>query len=159
MHKLEPFLLVGASIICLASILFIPRKKAWEAVFIFLMAQFFSWLFGLVVVEYGWIEYPVRELAKANSTSFSFEYLLLPVFAAHFILRYPSAKALWIRLLYYAGTIALFTITEVLVERFTLIIKYHGWTWYWTSISMSLVFYFTMVIYKWFFRIPRAFSL
>jgi hypothetical protein len=25
-------------------------------------------------VELGWLEYPVRELAKANATSFSFEY-------------------------------------------------------------------------------------
>lgn len=159
MHKLETFLLVSAWVVTLASVLFIPRKMAWEASFIFVLTQLFTWILGVTVVECGWIEYPVHELSKANSTSFFFEYLLLPMLAVHFILRYPAGKALWLRIVYFAGAMAAFTIAEVIVERYTLIIKYHGWSWYWTFISMSFVFYFTMVIVKWFFRIRKPFSL
>lgn len=159
MHKLETFLLISAWILTPASLFLIPRAKAREAAFIFLIAQLFSWILGLLVVEFGLIEYPVHELSKANSTSFLFEYLLLPILAAQFILHYPSAKTLKFKILYYLGVMSVFTLSEFLVERYTLIIKYHGWTWYYTFISMSLFFYLTMVVYKWFYKLPKVFSL
>lgn len=159
MYNLEYTLLISSWIATIVSTFFIPKKKACEASFIFILSQVFSWLLGLVVVEYGMIEYPVHILSKANSTDFMFEFLIFPVLAIHFILRYPSAKILWLRLTYFIGTISMFTLAEVIIEKYTMIIKYYSWTWYDTWISMALSFYFIMVIYKWFFKKPPIFSL
>lgn len=158
-HILERSLLTIEGIACLVSVCFISRKHAAKASFIFLLTQFFSWILGLVVVEFGWIEYPVRELAKANATSFLFEYFLLPIIAVFFVLYYPFSKPLKIKILYYAAIISSFTLIEYFVEKYTLIIKYNTWKWYWTFISETLVFYMVMVIYKWFYKIKKVFSL
>lgn len=159
MLSIETILLTGAYIVSFAAVFFISRKKAAEASFIFMLTQFFSWVLGLVVVQFGWLEYPVHELAKANSTSFLFEYFLMPVLAIFFILHYPSGKPVYIRILYFASIISGFTLIEVIVEKYTMIIEYHAWTWYWTWISMSLVFYVVTTIYKWFFRQKKIFSI
>lgn len=159
MYVLERTLLAVAGIICFLCIWFIPGKDAAKASFIFLLTQFFSWILGLVVVELGWLEYPVRELAKSNATSFLFEYLLFPVMTINFILRYPSGKSFKLRILYYVSIVSTFTFVEYIVEKYTLIIKYHEWRWYWTLITVALVMYIVMVIYKWYFKIEKVFAL
>ncbi len=159
MYVKETILLISAAVACFVAILFIPRKRAAEASVIFLVAQFFTWIFGLVVVEFGWLEYPVRELAQANATSFLFEFLLLPVLIIYFILYYPTGKRLIIRLLYYAGIISAFTLLEVIVEKCSRIILCHTWKWQYTWITMAALYYMVMVIYKWFFGIKKIFKL
>ena len=70
------------------------------------------------MVQCACLDYPVREFAKANSTSFLFEYFILPTTAVYFILHYPFGKPLGVRILYYAAVISAFTIVEVIIERF-----------------------------------------
>lgn len=159
MHYFEKILLTGAGIACFIAIWFIPRKKADKASFIFLLTQFFTWILGIIAVEFAWLDYPVRELSKANSTSFIFEYFLLPTITIFFILHYPSNKPLRLRILYYVTFSSSFTLIEYFLEKYTMVIKYHSWKWYWTWISMSLVFYIVMVIYKWFYKVRRIFSI
>lgn len=159
MHTLEVILLVFASIACFVSIWFIPRSKAAEASFIYLLTQFFTWILGLVAVEFSWLEYPVRELAKANSTSFLFEFFMMPIITIFFILHYPYKKQLLQKVAYYFAFSSSFTLLEYILERYTMVIKYHSWRWYWTWISISIVFYIVMVIYKWFYKMRKIFSL
>ncbi|AET68201.1 hypothetical protein Desor_2654 [Desulfosporosinus orientis DSM 765] len=158
-YSIESILLTGAWISCFFALFFIPRKKLDRAAFIFLTTQFFSWILGLIVVQYGWLEYPVREFSKANATSFLFEFLMLPIIVIYFILNYPNHKQFKVRILYFAAIISAFTLIEFIIERYTMIIKYHAWKWYWTWISMSLVIYMVMVIYKWFYKQKRIFSI
>lgn len=159
MPSIEQLMLTGFAIICFIVIWFIPKQMVSRASFIFLSTQFFTWILGLVVVEFGWIEYPVREFAKANATSFLFEFFILPIIAIFFILHYPSGKRLILRLLYFVSIISAFTLTEFFIEKYTQVIEYHSWTWYLTWISMSLVIYIVMVIYKWFFKKDKIFRL
>lgn len=158
-YSIESILLTGASIVCFIAIFFIPRKKLDKAALIFLITQFFTWILGLTVVQYGWLEYPVREFSKANSTSFIFEYLMFPILNIFFILKYPTNKQFKLRILYCVTIISVVTLIEFFTERYTMIIKYHSWKWYWTWISMSFTFYLVMVIYKWFYKIKKVFSL
>jgi len=158
-YSIESILLTGAWIGCFIAIFFIPRKKLDKAALIFLTTQFFTWILGLIVVQYGWLEYPVREFSKANATSFLFEFLILPIISIFFILNYPIHKTLEVRILYFFTIISVFTLIEFLIERNTMIIKYHSWKWYWTWISMSLVIYMVMVIYRWFYKQKRIFSI
>lgn len=152
MHNIEKAILLAAGVACFIAVCFIPREKADKASFVFLLTQFFTWILGLVVVEFVWLDYPVRELAKANATSFIFEYLMLPIITIFFILHYPLSKSLISRVLYYIAFSSSFTVIEYFAERYTLIIEYHTWQWYWTWVSITLVFYIVMTIYRWFYK-------
>ncbi len=156
---LEKVLLVGMWIICFLSIWFIPKDKLDKASFVFLITQFFTWISGLLVVQFGGLEYPVRELWKANATSFSFEYFVLPMILIFFVLYYPNHKPLKRKILYYIAFSSTLTIVEYLVEKYTFLIKYHSWDWYWSWISVTILFYIVMSIYKWFFKMGRILSI
>ncbi|MBB6214213.1 hypothetical protein HNQ80_000282 [Anaerosolibacter carboniphilus] len=159
MYLLEKNILIISFIICVISIFFIPRTSADKASLIFLATQFFSWILGLIAVEFAFLEYPVRELSKANQTSFLFEYFVLPLLTIFFILHYPNEKPIKLKLLYFATFSSIFTLMEYILEKHTMVIDYHSWKWYWTWASMSLIFYIVMVIYRWFYKIKNIFSL
>ena len=138
MHTLEIIILITASIACFVSIWFIPKQKAAVASFIFLITQFFTWILGLVAVEFGLLEYPVRELSKANSTSFLFEFLALPFICIFFILKYPFNSPIRLKFVYYLAFTSVFTLIEVILEKYTMVIKYHSWAGSHTGISKML---------------------
>jgi hypothetical protein len=152
MHLVEKIFLITSWTLVFISVWFIPKEKAAHASVIFLITQLFTWICGLIVVESGWLEYPVRELAKANATSFSFEYFTLPVITIFVVLYYPRHKPVRIRLFYIGAISSVLTTTEYFVEKYTLILHYHTWRWYWTWISVTLLFYLVMYIYRWFFK-------
>lgn len=159
MYYIEKILLAGAVIAFFIAVGFIPRNKADRASFVFLLTQFFTWILGLIAVEFAWLDYPFHELSKANSTSFIFEYLMLPIIAIFFILHYPNNKSLRVKIPYYVSFISAFTLIEYFLEKYSMVIKYHSWKWYWTWISMALVIYMVMIIYKWFYRVKNVFAL
>jgi hypothetical protein len=146
-------------LICFVSIWFIPKAKYRNASVIFLITQLFAWILGILAVELGLIEYPVRELEKANATFFSFEYFVLPFMCIFFNLYYPQKKSLWSKLAFYLMILAPFTFIETLVEKHTRLLHYIHWEWYYTFFSMWLVFYLVRAIYKWFYNIERPLSL
>lgn len=159
MYWIERVILGSVWVICFISIWFIPREKAAKASFVFLVTQFFTWITGLTVVEFGWIEYPVHEFYKANATSFSFEYFVLPITTIFFILYYPKNKSIKSKILYYVLFSSLLTLFEFCLEKYTLLIKYNSWRWYWTWITVPVVFYGVRCVYKWFYKIKRIFAL
>lgn len=159
MHPIEETIITGGCVISLLSLWFIPRKDAVPASFIFMLTQSFSWILGLLAVEFVWLDYPIRELAKANSTSFVFQFLILPILTIHFVLHCPCEKPIGTRIFYYIAFSSAFTFVEYLLERYTLVIHYYSWRWYWTWISMSLLFYIVKVIYKWYFKAKNIFSI
>jgi hypothetical protein len=159
MYLIERIILVSIWVISFISIWFIPKEQAAKASFIFLITQFFTWINGIIVVQFGWLEYPVRVLYKANATSFLFEYFILPIIAIFFILKYPNKKQLKIKILYYLMFSSVISLIEYFVEKYTLLIKYNSWNWYWTLISVTILFYIIMCIYKWFYKIKSIFSI
>jgi len=159
MYLIERLIIGSVWLICLVSVIFIPKNKRREATAIMLFTQLHAWILGSLVVEAGLIKYPVRELSKANSSSFSFEYFVLPLICIFFNLYYPENKPLATKLLYYVKIVSAFTFTEVIVEKYTLVIDYIHWNWYYTFISMFFVIFIVRVIYKWFFHLEKPLSL
>lgn len=159
MYLIERVLIGGIWSICFISIWFIPKEKYRQASFIFLFAQLLTWIFGLLVVEAGLIEYPVRELYKANATSFTFEYLVFPFICIFFNIYFPENKNLHKKLVYYMYFLTIFTLIEYFTEKYTLILKYINWKWYITFITMGLVIYIVRSVYKWFFYFNKPFLL
>jgi hypothetical protein len=133
-------------------ILFTPRDKIREAHVLFMFKQVLTWLTGLLVVEFGLIEYPVREFHIATATSFSFEYFIYPAVCIVFVLRFPKHKTVWHKIGWFALFPTAITIGEVLIERYTNLIKYINWTWYWTWLSLLLFDIITFCYYLWFIK-------
>lgn len=150
---LDKILIIVAWIItAIALILLVPKNRIREAWVIFLFKQFLTWILGIAMVELRLIEYPVRFFAYANKTSFSFEYYIYPAICVIFNLHYPENRNKIIQFLHFVAYCTGISIFEVLCEHYTNIIKYTGWTWYYTWISLFITFFISRTFYIWFFR-------
>lgn len=154
--KIEHIWIMSSSLIFIFSLLLVPRANRLQAQFIFLFIQFPIWLLGLVAVELKLLEYPVHEFSRANSTSFAFEYFILPIYCIHFNARYPQNAAKLIKVLFFCGASLLLTVTEVIVEKYTDIIEYTGWHWYITFLTVLLILWLSRVTTLWFFKKYRT---
>ncbi|MFC0472766.1 CBO0543 family protein [Halalkalibacter kiskunsagensis] len=134
------------------SLFFIPTNKYREASIAFLFQQFVTWFLGILVVEWNWINYPVRLLANVNETSFTFEFFVYPVIGIFFVLYFPIYRSLFNRFLYYFSYTTGITIPEILFEKYTDTIEFVHWTWYYTWISIFLSLVLLRVFYKWYFN-------
>jgi hypothetical protein len=134
-------------------ILFIPRKKLREAFLAYKLKMAITWIFGLFVVEKGLIKYPKRLFfKKTTKSSFTFEFFVYPAICAIFNVNYPEKLTGFWKFLYYlffAGTITAF---EIFAVKYTKLIRYQNWKWYWSFITLWLTFYFSHIYYRWFFR-------
>jgi hypothetical protein len=118
-------LLVFFWILCIGLLFkYIPTNKIRHGLLAFVYKQAITLLFGLVVAEKGLIKYPVREFKKAYKGSFSFEYFLYPSLCAIFNFYYPESRSRLFQFLYINSHAALLTLVEVVVERYTNLIKY-----------------------------------
>ena len=135
----------------ISAFLLVPKHRRREAHVVFLFQQLITWALGLCTVEFGLLKYPVHELHKANYTSITFEYFIYPTVAVYFNLYYPSKRAVWLRLCYYAAFAASITGPEVLIEHTTRLIHYTGWHWYYTTVSITATLLLSRLFYSWYF--------
>ncbi|NMC57343.1 MAG: hypothetical protein GYA50_09005, partial [Eubacteriaceae bacterium] len=110
-----------------------------------------TWILGLTVVQLGLIEYPVRFFPYATRTSFTFEYFVYPSICVIFNLYYPNGKSRFRQFMHYFYFCTAITIIEVLIEKYTDIIKYLHWTWHVTWITLFITFFLSRKFYVWFF--------
>jgi hypothetical protein len=148
----ELIILITCSLISVISLFTVPKNKRHQAQFVFLFIQLPIWVLGLSAVELGLLEYPYRELSTINRTSFIFEYLVLPILCIHFNARYPEHAGKIKKLVYYAGVSLALTCFEALLEKYTLVITYTGWEWYWTFFSVSFILWLSRITTLWFFK-------
>ena len=154
--RLETALLIAAWAITTAVlVLFVPKEKFREAFLIFAFKQMMTWVLGLLVVELGLLEYPVREFANATKTSFSFEFYIYPVTCVVFNLHYPVNKTKFAKFLYYVLYCSTITIVEIVIERYTGIINYIHWHWSITWVTLFLTFYASRKFYHWYFHLNK----
>lgn len=154
--RIEWWLLLSVYVVATGIVFFIPKRKRRLAVVALLFKQVITFLIGLVVVELGLLEYPIRLFASINRTSFTYEYYAFPVICAAFNVWYPNGRSLLIQLGYYVGYTSVLTVIEVIIEKYTELIKYIHWEWYITWISLCLSFFITRLFCVWFFAKGRA---
>ncbi|WP_102275672.1 CBO0543 family protein [Cytobacillus massiliigabonensis] len=149
--RIEWWILLLVNTVATGILFFIPKNKIRLAIVAFLFKQLITFLIGLVVVELGLLEYPVRLFASINRTSFTFEYYAFPVVCAAFNVWYPIGRSTLIQLSYYAGYSSVITIIEIIIEKYTDLIKYIHWDWYTTWITICLSFLISRLFCIWFF--------
>jgi hypothetical protein len=150
--SLEYKILVGVWILSCLLILTIPRDKFRLAAFAFLFKQWITCLLGLLAVQLGLLQYPVRELADINRTSFTYEFLAYPMVCAVFNVYYPAQKKPVWQFAYYLVWITALTIPEVILEKHTNLIRYVHWNWFCTWSSLFFTFLATRVFCVLYFR-------
>lgn len=150
--KIDYWLLLSVYVVATGILIFIPKNKIRLAIVAFLFQQIITFLVGLVVVEYGLIEYPVRFFASINRTSFTFEYFAFPVITAAFNVWYPNQRNTLIQLGYYVGYSTVLTIVEVMIEKYTDLIEYIHWEWYISWITIGIALFIARLFCLWFFQ-------
>ncbi|WP_096155622.1 MULTISPECIES: CBO0543 family protein [Bacillus] len=151
--NIEFMLLYVLYAITFISLGFIPKNKWREASIAFSFQQFVTWFLGLLVVQLNLIEYPVRELANVNGTSFLFEFIMFPIISSFFCIYYPQKKTIWKKFVYISSFCTILTLLEILFEKYTNLINYLHWDWYvtWITVFGSLILIWKF--YKWFFQL------
>ncbi|QOY38400.1 CBO0543 family protein [Anaerobacillus isosaccharinicus] len=134
------------------SLFFIPYHHYRKASISFLFQQFSAWFLGILVVQWNLIEYPVRELASVNQTSFTFEFFVYPVIGIFFNYFYPTNSSLFRRILYYCFICTAITIPEVIIEKNTDLIHYVSWHWTVTWMSVYATLFLLRGFFSWFFK-------
>lgn len=156
--SLDHWMLVCIYLVSSVAFLLIQKKHARQAQICFIFQQLLNWILGLCVVEAGWIEYPVREFQIATHTSFAFEYFVFPVITAYFNIFFPEKRHTGAKIGYYLAFTLGITIPEIFIVRYTQLIKYIHWEWYWTFISIWISFYISRRFYLWFFASGKRIS-
>ena len=149
--KIEWWILLSAYTVATGILFFIPKNKIRLAVVAFLFKQVITFLIGLLVVQWGLIEYPVRTFASINRTSFDYEFYIFPATCAVFNVWYPIHQKALIQLGYYILFSTVLTIGEVIIEKYTELIKYIHWEWYTSWITIFLSFFIVRLFCVWFF--------
>lgn len=152
--KLEKAVEILALIVtAILLIKFVPKNKIRQAQVAFLFKQAITWLFGLLVVEKKLISYPRRLFFKrATKSSFTFEYFVYPAFCILFNLYYPEKRNNMIKIIYYFLHSAIIAVFELIALKYTKLIRYRKWTWYWSLITVGFTNYLSHIYYRWFFK-------
>ncbi|UJF32970.1 CBO0543 family protein [Paenibacillus hexagrammi] len=148
---IERIILSIVWLLCVVALCLVPRHKRREAQMSFLFMQFVSWILGLVVVEQGWLLYPDRELQK-NMTSFTFEFFAYPTVAVYLNLYYPKEKSAALRFFYILLFPIGISVPEIFIEKYTKLIDYVTWKWYWTFLSVWVTLYLSHGFHWWYFK-------
>jgi hypothetical protein len=149
--RIEWGILLSVYLVATGILFFIPKNKLRLAVVAFLFQQGITFATGLVVVEWGLLEYPVRLFASINRASFTFEYYAFPVICAAFNVWYPNHRSTLIQLGYYVGFSSVLTIGEMIIEKYTDLITYIHWEWYISWITIGLALFIGRLFCVWFF--------
>ncbi len=153
-NKLEKSIELSVWVVtALLLIKFVPRKRIREAIVIYLFKQSVTFLFGVLVVEKNLISYPSRLFfQKTNKSSFTFEFFVYPALCTLFNLYFPEKRHRVIKLLYYFLHTSIITGLEVIAVKYTNLIKYTKWAWYWSFITLWFTYYLSRLYYRWFFK-------
>ncbi|WP_449620455.1 CBO0543 family protein [Robertmurraya sp. Marseille-Q9965] len=153
-NKLERTIEISAWIVISYLLLkFVPRHRIREAHLAFLFKQVLTWLFGLLVVEKNLITYPYRLFfKKATKSSFTFEYFVYPGLCSLFNLYYPEKRNLFYKFCHYFFYTAVITCFEAIAFKYTNLINYKKWTWYWSFITVWISYYISRIYHRWFFK-------
>ncbi|RAU99537.1 CBO0543 family protein [Paenibacillus sp. YN15] len=150
--RLDRWILLGVWVLSFLLLFLIPRNKRRLALIAYLFKQFITSLLGLVTVELGLLEYPVRELADVNRTSFTYEYMAYPVVCALFNVFYPTKAKRLSKMLYYAAFCTALTLPEIFLERYTELVCYLHWHWWITWLTLLMTFFATRSFCVLFFK-------
>lgn len=115
------------------------KKPLTEWLLVFFLKAYIASLLNNFLIQSNYLEYPVRFLSKWFETSLVFDYFAFPVVCV--LYNQTSYYSKWSGILIQAFIYSsVMTYIEYWLERETLVIQYHHWTWGCTLIFFILTF-------------------
>ncbi|MEH7073643.1 CBO0543 family protein [Neobacillus drentensis] len=134
------------------------KKRHRKVLFTILVCQAILWLNAFIHVEFHLIAYPVRELPIATNVLFTTEYFFYPLVCGVYLAYEPKRRSYWVRLFYLSVWISALTVYDLILAKFTNLIEYLHYAWYFTWLNYFLIFVVTNGIFQWFFHEKRYFQ-
>ncbi|WP_438447799.1 CBO0543 family protein [Gorillibacterium sp. sgz5001074] len=156
--KIDPNSIVEAGVwgISLGLLIFSCSKDWRKASLSFIFMQQLTWPLGILAVELGAVEYPVRFFSHTISTSFTYEFLALPAVGSVFCVCFPFGRRRSVKAAYILAYPTALTVGEVILLHNTDLVRYIHWNWMitWLSITVTLLIHFRY--FHWFFNPART---
>lgn len=149
---IDNFVRFATTAISIAAVFYIPKSKYRLAIISFITAQAITWGSSLIFVQIGWIEYPVREFARATRAGFIHHFVVLPILYTWFILLFPQKASLLKRLMHYIVFVSLAAWFVYFMCVYTNLVKF-------TQISFALQFILLYLRFFIYFIIMRIYIL
>ncbi|WP_169802783.1 CBO0543 family protein [Neobacillus soli] len=131
---------------------FTPKNHHRRVIFAVLVCQSLTWLNTLFHVKFNLLSFPVRELPKATDVLVTTEYLFYPLVCGFYIISVPKKVNNYLRPFYLSLWVSGLTIFDVIIEKYTNLIVYVHYDWYWTWLDFFCLFAVVNIIYHWFFK-------
>ncbi|WP_144555412.1 CBO0543 family protein [Bacillus sp. X1(2014)] len=128
-----------------------PKNQYRKLLFSLLTCQSLLWLNSLIHVEFNLLAFPVREFPKATDLLITTEYFFYPLLCGFYI-GYEPKRSYKIRLIYLSVWISFLTVYDVILVKYTNLIEYVHYAWYFTWIDLFCIFAVTNWIHQWFFK-------
>ncbi|MCM3692192.1 CBO0543 family protein [Neobacillus niacini] len=149
----ENMIEISSCVISVGLLLFlVPLRKLREASLSLVIMQSLTWILSGVTVQFKLIEYPVRYFSYAFRTSFTFEFIIFPVFSILFNLYFPKKGSKLRKSIYSLSFPSVLIIFEIIIEKYTDNIEYIKWNWFYSWVSMLITLLLAYGYYRWFFK-------
>jgi hypothetical protein len=149
----ERILLIAIWLVSIAvTVLFVSKAKRREAALSFLACQCLTWINSLLRVKFHLLVFPVREFPKATDLLVSTEFFMYPLICAFYYIYDPKSSSVFRRFIHLCIWTTGADLVEVLLEKYTNLITYLHFTWYWTWLDFFVLFIVTNVYCNWFFK-------
>ncbi|WP_313800380.1 CBO0543 family protein [Cytobacillus sp.] len=151
--KMEYFFLTGMWIFGLIGfILFIPRKDRRKGFLALMMFQAIIWLCDMPSFQYGLLSAPFREFPKATDLALTINYFFYPALFSIYYINKKEKGTIWTSFTYFFLWVTLITLFDIMIERYTDLLKYGLLTWYGMWIYIALLFYVSQICCNWFYK-------
>lgn len=139
-------------------ILFIPRKDWRKGFLAFLMFQAIIWLCDMPAFKFDLLRAPVREFPKATDLPITIDYFFYPLLFSIYYVHRRVNGSLRFRFTYFFVWISATSLFDIIIERYTDLIKYEFLKWYGMWIYLMFLFYVSQVCCNWFFKDKAMFQ-
>ncbi|WHY66805.1 CBO0543 family protein [Neobacillus sp. SuZ13] len=135
-----------------------PKNQYRKLLFSLLTCQALLWINSLVHVEFNLLAFPVREFPKATDLLITTEYFFYPLLCGLYI-AYEPKRSFKTRLIYLSVWISFITVYDVILVKYTNLVEYVHYAWYFTWIDFFCIFAVTNLIYQWIFKNKELFRI
>lgn len=136
----------------LSLLIFVHKENIKTAFLAIIVYQTLTWPAGLLLTSLNLIEYPVRLFPKAISSSFLNGFILNPSIFCIYYIHYPiKSKSIW-KSLYTLLIIGIPITIEFLNNKYTNLIKYKTWNWYYSFILLLVTYFIATKYINWFIK-------
>lgn len=131
--------------------IFTPKCHRRKLIFGYLVCKTLTWLSSLLYVNYNLLIFPIREFPKATDLLLTTEYFFYPLLCGFYIIHEPKSNY-FIQFLYLSLWVSILVIIGVIIEKYTNLIEYTHYHWYWNWLNLLCIFATSNIICHYFFK-------